>query len=202
MPWKNLKFEAVLFDLDGTLIDSMPLHNQAWIEVLSELGHVMTDEILTQYMGIPNAQAVRIFNERFGWKLDPAEVTHLKESRFLKKLKDVKLIEATVLAAKENFGKVPMAIVTGSAKKPAEELIQMLDIEKYFSLMITAEDTLKHKPDPEPFLAAAKKLGVDPKKCLVFEDGEMGIQAAHSAGMSVIKVERDTVAPFFKLRAL
>lgn len=202
MPWKNINYDALLFDLDGTLIDSMPLHNQAWIEVLSEKGLVMTNDILNEYMGIPNMQTVEIFNKRFGWNLDPGQITTLKENSFLEKLKHVKVIEVTVQAAKENFGKVPMAIVTGSAKKPALELIKMLDIEKYFPLMITSEDTLKHKPDPEPFLLAAKKLNVDPKKCLVFEDGAMGIQAANAAGMKVIKVVLDAAGPLFQLQPL
>ena len=196
---KDLNCDALLFDLDGTLIDSMPLHNQAWIEILADQGQVMTNDILTEYMGIPNFKTVQIFNERFGWNLDPQLITDLKEVRFLEKLKHVKIIEVTVQVARENFGKKPMAIVTGSVKQPAMELIKMLDIEKYFSVVVTAEDTLQHKPDPDPFLLAAQKLNVDPKKCLVFEDGEIGIQAAYAAGMKVIKVVRDEAEPYFKL---
>ncbi len=196
---KNLNCDALLFDLDGTLIDSMPLHNEAWIEILAEHKRVMTDEILTEYMGIPNFKTVQIFNERFGWDLDPQLITNLKEDRFLEKLKHVKIIEVTVQVARENFGKIPMAIVTGSVKTPAIELLKMLDIEKYFSVVVTAEDTQKHKPDPEPFLLAARKLGVDAKKCLVFEDGAIGIQAAYAAGMKVIKVVRGESADGFSL---
>lgn len=197
-----LNFEALLFDLDGTLIDSMPLHNEAWIEILSEHNCIVTNEILTEYMGIPNFKTVQIFNDRFGWNLDPQLITHQKEARFLKKLKHVEIIDVTVQIARENFGKIPMAIVTGSAQQPAIELIKMLKIEKYFSVIVTAEDTLKHKPDPDPFLLAARKLGVDAKKCLVFEDGAIGIQAAYAAKMKVIKVVRDETVGNFSLVAL
>lgn len=201
MPLKNLSYDALLFDLDGTLIDSMPLHNEAWIEVLSEYGHTMTSEILTEYMGIPNFKTVQIFNERFGWSLDPQQITNQKEARFLEKLKHVKAIDVTVQVAHENFGRVPMAIVTGSAQALALELIRLLDIEKYFSVVITAEDTKLHKPDPEPFLLAAQKLKVQPHNCVVFEDGAIGIQAAFKANMKVVKVVRDPQPPFFRFEA-
>ncbi|MGZ3690726.1 MAG: HAD family hydrolase [Pseudobdellovibrio sp.] len=198
MPWRDLKFKALLFDLDGTLIDSMPLHNRAWKEILADHGCVMTDEILTEYTGVPNRKTVEIFNKRFGWKLNPEHIADLKETRFLQILKDIKTIKITVDVARENFGKVPMAIVTGSVKAPAIELIKLLDIEKYFSVVVTAEDTKNHKPDPEPFLLAARKLGVEPQKCLVFEDGALGIQGAHAAGMKVIKVVADPTTSSFR----
>jgi beta-phosphoglucomutase-like phosphatase (HAD superfamily) len=182
------EFEAILFDLDGTLIDSMPLHNEAWIEVLSENGFSISEVVLTEYTGVPNFKTVQIFNERFGWSLDPAKIALQKEDRFLEKLKGVKTIDVVVQVAKDHFGKIPMAIVTGSVKTPALKLIKMLDIEKYFTVVITAEDTKNHKPDPEPFLLGAERLGVNSDRCLVFEDGELGIQAAKAALMKVIKV--------------
>ena len=129
MPWKNLNFDALLFDLDGTLVDSMPLHNEAWIEVLSENGHVMTKEVLSEYMGIPNFKTVQIFNERFGWQLDPQLIANLKEERFLEKLKSVKIIEATVLVARKNFGKIPMAIAAREDLKYGKIDTEMPDIK-------------------------------------------------------------------------
>lgn len=188
MPWKNIKYKAILFDLDGTLIDSMTLHNQTWIEVLSKYNCSMTPEILTEYTGVPNFKTVQIFNERFHWKLDPQKITNEKEAAFLKKLPHVQAIDLVIEVVKQNLNKVPMAVVTGSAKEPAIKILKNLNLEKYFASIITAADTQKHKPDPEPFLLGAEKLKVKPKDCLVFEDGALGIKAAHAAGMRVIKV--------------
>ncbi len=196
-------FKAILFDLDGTLIDSMPLHNQAWIEVLSKHGCKITEDTLHKYTGIPNFQTVEIFNQLFGWHLDPFQIKNEKESNFLEKLKFVKVIDSVVEIANQNFEKIPMGIVTGSAPEPAFELIKKLDIQKYFSSIVTAADTDKHKPSPEPFLLGASQLEVDPKGCLVFEDGILGIQAAQAAGMKVIQVKSDTQAlSGFKLISL
>lgn len=195
---KNINTEsysALLFDLDGTLADTMPLHNQAWIETLQDYGCPMTNEILSEYAGIPNAETVEIFNRRFQWRLDPVTIAETKETRAIEKLKAVLpqdlRIESTIEIASQYFGKKPMAVVSGGSRSLVELVLQKLMIRKYFSVLVCAESTTKHKPNPEPFLFAARELNVAPNQCLVFEDGQAGIQSAQSCGMSVILVGPD-----------
>jgi HAD superfamily hydrolase (TIGR01509 family) len=185
------RYSALLFDLDGTLANSMGLHNEAWIGTLRDRGHHITSEILQEYAGIQNPKTVSLFNQRFGWGLDAASVIADKEARFLKTLEQVKPIEAVLKIALDNFEKRPLAIVS--------QTLRTLGIANLFPVLVCAEDTEKGKPHPDPFLKAAELLNVDPKKCIVFEDGEAGIRGARAAGMGVVKVG---LAPHFRLDLL
>lgn len=181
-------YEALLFDLDGTLANSMPLHNEAWIGTLRDRGHHITAEVLQEYAGIQNPRTIELFNERFSWKLDADSVIAEKEARFLRNLALVKPIEAVLKIAHENFGKKKLAIVSGGHKELVKQILRTLKIERLFPVMVCAEDTVRGKPHPDPFLQAAIRLRVRAEQCLVFEDGEAGIQGAKAAGMGVVRV--------------
>jgi len=188
---KNLQIEhydALLFDLDGTLADTMPLHNQAWISALKDLGYPMTPEILFEYAGVSTFKTAEIFNERFGWELNPQSFASEKDNRFLQNIHLVRPIEGVLKIAKQNFQRKPMAIVSGGSRLMIESILNTLQIGDLFPIRICAEDTLHGKPHPEPFLSAARLLKVKPEKCLVFEDGEPGIQGAKLSAMGVVKV--------------
>lgn len=185
-------FAALLFDLDGTLADTMPLHNQAWIETLQEYGYPMTAEILMEYAGVSNVKTVEIFNKRFNWNLNPQEIAHKKESNVTEKLKELsEPVAATFAIVKKYSGKKPMAIVSGGAKVQVENILRRLNLLQYFSVLITAESTERGKPFPDPFLMAAEKLNVSPKDCVVFEDGAAGIKAAQACEMKIVFVGTD-----------
>lgn len=194
-------FSAFLFDLDGTLANTMPLHNQAWIETLQGFGCQMTNEILLEYAGISNTKTVEIFNQRFQWSLDPEKVAQKKEALAIERLGAVMVgdlrIESTMEIIKKYFGKKPMAIVSGGARHLVEMVLDRLLIRECFSVLVCAESTSKGKPNPDPFLLAAHELNVDSVNCLVFEDGQAGIIGAQSCGMKVVLVEPD-----FKLKVL
>ncbi len=182
------QFAALIFDLDGTLIDSMPLHNEAWIKTLRSHGHVLDERILYELAGIPTFETVNILNKRFSWNLDPATVTHQKESYYLSHLEEVKPNKDVVQIAKEHFRLKPMAIVTGGLRDKVKRVLESLNLNHLFDIIVCSEDTLSAKPSPEPFLFAASKLKQDPLECLVFEDGEAGMIGAKAAGMSVVKI--------------
>ncbi len=182
------QFEAFLFDLDGTLADSLGLHNRAWIQTLGDLGNHMTEEILNEYTGIPNTKTVEIFNQRFGWNLDAKAVAHAKESRFFMDFDQMPAIEPVVSIAKAFHRKKPLAVVSGGSRNVVHRILGNLNIEGLFQAIVCAEDTFHGKPSPDPFLRAANLLQIEPKKCLVFEDGAAGIQGAQACGMGVIKV--------------
>jgi HAD superfamily hydrolase (TIGR01509 family) len=183
-------FDALIFDLDGTLADSMSLHNQAWIDTLSTFGCQMTAQILNEYAGIPNPETVRLFNERFDWKLDPIQVAELKEVTFLKKVHLIRPIEPVLDIVRKHDQKKPMAIVTGGNRPLVKVIVETLKIERFFETIVCAEDAPRAKPYPDPFLLAARRLDVRPERCIVFEDGNAGIEAAKAAKMAVIKVEK------------
>ncbi|MGK5082917.1 HAD family phosphatase [Bdellovibrionota bacterium FG-1] len=182
------RFDALLFDLDGTLADSMEIHNQAWIATLQELGYPMTHAILQEYAGIPNPKTTELFNERFGWSLDPHTISIDKESRFLKNVQRVRPIHEVLEIARKHHLTKAMAIVSGGSKDLVRRILAALQIEDLFPVRICAEDTPRGKPHPDPFLFAAHLLKVSPEKCLVFEDGEAGIQGAKEAGMGIVHV--------------
>lgn len=197
---KHLKidsFSALLFDLDGTLADTMPLHNKAWIETLKDHGYEMTYEILSEYAGVPTFKTVELFNERFNWNLEPHTILKHKEEKAAEGMKSVTTIHSTLEVVKHYHGVKPMAIVSGGMRVNVEALLRKLNLHDYFSVFVGADSTEKGKPHPDPFLLAAKLLNVDPKKCLVFEDGMAGIKGAQSCGMSVVHV-----GPDFSLKAL
>ena len=191
---KNLQldqFDAFLFDLDGTLVDSMELHNNAWITALAELGYQMTHEILHSYAGVPTLKTAQIFNEKFGWNLDAEAFALEKESRFLEKISQVKPILEVIEIVHQYLGKKPMAIVSGGVREVVFGVLSAIDLHHAFPIKICAEDTTRGKPFPDPFLKAAELLGISPERCLVFEDGEAGIKAAQASGMGVVKVVSD-----------
>lgn len=185
-------FAALLFDLDGTLIDSMPLHNRAWLETLAEAGHELDERVLRELAGVPTIQTVAIFNERFGWNLDPLNLARKKEDAYLRNLHLVRPVDEVVRVARDHFGRIPLALVTGGSRGYVEMALGLQGLAGLFAATVCAEDTLTHKPSPEPFLRAARILDVDPRACLVFEDGEAGIRGARAAGMRIVKVSIQT----------
>lgn len=169
----------------------MPLHNQAWIETLKELGCAMTSDILFEYAGMNNNKIVEIFNQRFKWNLEATSVVKKKENRFLQSIHQVTIIDPVVAIVKAYAGIKPMAIVSGGAAEMVRTILNKLNLDSYFPVKVCAGDTLRGKPFADPFLYAAQQLHVAPEKCLVFEDGDAGIAGAQLASMSIIKVQAD-----------
>lgn len=197
---KNLamdQFSALIFDLDGTLVDSMTLHNQIWQELIRSFGFELSEKVLHELAGVPNVKTVEEFNRRFAWNLNPEQVSSKKEEMVLQQLHRMTPIESTLKIAWDHWQKKPMAVVSGGSRSLVESTLRSLNIISLFPVIVTAESTSRGKPHPDPFLLAAKQLNQAPEKCLVFEDGSAGITAAQACGMSVVKVKSD-----FSLEAL
>jgi beta-phosphoglucomutase family hydrolase len=184
------EFEAYLFDLDGTVADSMPLHFRAWNKIISEEGGHFPEELFYAWGGVPLHRIVHQLNERCGLEMIVEDVVRRKETMYLEMLHTVQPIASVVRVMEAQHGKVPFAIVSGSPHHSIESTLRHLGLRDRFELIVGAEDYTHGKPDPEPFLTAAKKLNVAPEKCLVFEDADAGIQAATAAGMKWVRVER------------
>ncbi len=183
-------FDAYLFDLDGTVADSMPLHFRAWTRAITEAGGQFPEELFYAWGGVPIQRIVELLNERYSVNMPVAETAHRKEALYVELLPEL-LPMASVMEVMDRMqGKVPFAIVSGSPRSSVESTLRKLGLSDRFVLLIGAEDYTHGKPDPEPFLLAARKLGVAPERCLVFEDAEGGIKAAEAAGMQWVRVGR------------
>lgn len=194
-------FDALLFDLDGTIAHSMPIHNQAWIDGLVELlgdrAKIITHDMLNGFAGISTLKTIEIFNERYGFNLDPQSFSHTKEQNFLNRLHEVTIIK-NVYDVIKLYSSKPMAIVSGGPRNNVQKMLKHLQVENYFPCLVCAEDTILGKPHPDPFLKASELLNVQPSKCLVFEDGEAGIIGAQKAKMSVVKVHFDQTLEYLE----
>jgi len=177
------KAKALIFDLDGTLVDSMPLHFEAWKEVCLMKGLKFSEDEFYSLAGVPSDRIFEIINERHGTDFNPQADSKLKEETYLKKIDKLKPVQPVLDLAKAHHGKMPMSIGTGSPGQHSWEAVKVLGLDKYFEILISKNDVQKGKPDPETFLKCAKAMNMEPQFCQVFEDGDPGLQAAKTAGM-------------------
>lgn len=183
-------FEAVIFDCDGTLVDSMPAHFDAWCDALSlhGAGGVFKEDVFFAMGGRPTRDIVVELNDEYDLRLDPEAVAFAKREAFLKRLKSVKLIDEVAAFAESLRGKVPMAIASGGSRMVVEKTLRIVGISDWFDEVVTADDVSEGKPAPDIFLHAARLLGVCATKCLALEDAPSGILAAQRAGMQVLAI--------------
>jgi len=177
------KARALIFDLDGTIADTMPVHFLAYKEILRDYGIEFTPELFATLAGIPAVQTIQKLNEMFGTEMDSEKTGHLKEQVYEQMMHKMKPVEPVVNLVKKYYGEMPMSVGTGGYKKLAWKSLKILELDKYFDILISSEDVTHPKPHPETFLKCAEKMGVLPQHCHVFEDGELGMQAARAAGM-------------------
>jgi beta-phosphoglucomutase family hydrolase len=191
---------ALIFDCDGTLADTMPVHFRAWQAVLTTVGIPFGETRFYQLGGVPTAKIVRILSDETGVPLTDEQVdhlTHAKESRFLELLDHVTPIQPVVTVAERHRGVLPMAVASGGYREVIAKTVRFIGITDWFDAMVCAEDTQRHKPEPDVFLEAARRLGVpEPTRCVVFEDTDIGLEAARRAGMLGVDV-RNWLPPRF-----
>jgi HAD superfamily hydrolase (TIGR01509 family) len=181
-------FEAYLFDCDGTIVDSMPLHYIAWKTALAEWNCVFDEQLFYAWGGTPVAEIISLLNERQGLSMSVEDVSSRKENVYLELLPQLKAIPEVVEHMEAQHGRIPFAVVSGSTRESVTASLLSVKLLDRFDTLVCAGDYEKSKPDPEAFLLAAGKLGVLPETCLVFEDTDMGIQAANAAGMASVKI--------------
>ncbi|MFH1496301.1 MAG: HAD-IA family hydrolase [Verrucomicrobiota bacterium] len=186
-------FAGYIFDLDGTLINTMPLHYRAWDRALREehgLGETLDEDLFYSLGGVPTVRVAELIGLHYGLKLEPLAVEHTKERMFLELLEAVDQIEPVVAFARKAARTHPVAIATGGMPEIALPAIKAAGLDGLFSIVVTPRDVApgRGKPAPDMFLLAAEKMGVPADRCLVFEDAEPGVQAALAAGMRVVRV--------------
>ena len=181
-------FAAYLFDCDGTIADSMPLHYLAWKQALSEWNCDFDEGLFYAWGGMPIVEFIAALNQQRGLNMPVETVAHRKESLYFELLPQLKAVPEVLEHIEAMHGQIPFAVVSGSTRDSVAASLTTLNLLDRFDTLVCAGDYAKGKPDPEAFLLAARRLGVEPASCLVFEDTEMGIQAATSAGMASVKI--------------
>lgn len=181
-------FGAYLFDCDGTIADSMPLHYIAWKKALGEWGCEFAEKLFYEWGGMPIVEIVATLNEQRGLKMPVEAVARRKESLYFELLPHLKAVPEVLEHIEEKYGQIPFAVVSGSQADSVTASLSTLQLLDRFDTLVCAGDYKKSKPDPEGFLLAASRLGVPPESCLVFEDTDMGIQAATAAGMASVRI--------------
>lgn len=181
-------YEALIFDCDGTLTDSMPLHFVAWSRALSRYGVQFPEERFYALGGMPSKQIVSLLAAEHGVEVDAHTAAQEKESLFTDLLQHLAPIHEVIEVAKHFRGQIPMAVASGGYRHIIHQQLEQIGIIDLFQTIVTAEDTTRHKPDPDVFLLAAERMGVRPEACLVYEDSSLGIQAADAAGMDHIDI--------------
>ena len=181
-------FKAYLFDCDGTSVDSMPLHYVAWKTVLADWGCEFDEKLFYSWGGMPVREIVAALNKQQGLAMPAEEVARRKEGMYYKILPELKAVPEVLEEIHRMHGAVPFAVVSGSTRESVVKSLEALGILDLFETLVCAGDYARSKPAPDPFLLAAERLGVEPKDCLVFEDADIGIQAATAAGMPSVRI--------------
>ena len=181
-------FRAYLFDCDGTIADSMPLHYNAWKAVLADWNCDYPEEVFYSWGGKPVRKIIADLNMMNGLKMPVEDVAMRKESLYLAQLPQLKAIPEVLECIEAEHGRIPFAVVSGSTRDSVVGSLSVLGLLDKFDIIVSADDYKHGKPAPDGYLLAAARRGVAPADCLVFEDTEMGVEAATAAGMASVKV--------------
>jgi beta-phosphoglucomutase family hydrolase len=177
--------KGLIFDLDGTLADTMPYHFEGWKKACDKYGAQIDTDFLRLHTGSPGwIIASEIIKKcKLEGKVTIDQIVEEKLDQFSKVQHNVKAIEPVAEIVRKYYGKLPMAVGTGGHREAVERTLEITGLRKYFDIIVTANDVDNFKPHPETFLKCAELMNIDPAHIEVFEDGDLGLDAARMAGM-------------------
>lgn len=186
-------YTAFLYDCDGTLADNMQAHKDSYVKVAALRGLTMDPAIIDEFAGLPTVLVVDEINKRYGTDFVPIEFATEKSRLFIEEyIEHTKPIDFVVNHLKEHAGKVRIGVVSGGSRRTVQKTLTVLGILDLVEILVCAGETEHGKPYPDPFLKAAADLGVTPEQCIVFEDGDAGVQSAIAAGMKWVRIDKVT----------
>jgi len=185
-------FAAYIFDCDGTLVDSMPIHYVCWVDALRKNGatYSFTEDEFYYYAGVPEKDTVIILNKQHGTNIDPDAVVATKAEMFVQRIPEIQTVRPVADYARSLHGNAPISVASGSEAPIVRACLKATNLFDLFPIIITPENVKRGKPSPDMFLLAAEQMGVAPADCLVFEDGRSGLEAAKAAGMEAVFIPR------------
>jgi beta-phosphoglucomutase family hydrolase len=182
--------KGLIFDCDGTVADTMPLHYKAWVAALGEHGVEFPEALFYEMAGIPTPKIIEVLNDRHAHQMPVDETARHKDELFEHMIPLVTAIAPVVEVVRRYSGKLPMAVATGGARGVVTKTLTALNLTEYFQTLVTADDVKHGKPAPDIFLEAARRIGIPPDQCCGFEDADLGLQAIHAAGMLAIDIRK------------
>jgi beta-phosphoglucomutase family hydrolase len=180
--------KGLVFDCDGTLADTMPMHWRAWQMITLRHEIHFPEDRFYALGGVPSRDILKMLAEEQQRPLDHIAVAHEKENAYLPMMTEVQPIHAVVEIAKANYGKIRMAVASGGTQPIIVQVLEHLKIRHLFNAVVTSEMVQNQKPAPDIFLEAARRIGVEPQFCRAYEDTDLGLQAIRSAGMDAVDV--------------
>lgn len=182
--------KGLIFDCDGTLADTMPLHWRAWQMITQRHGLHFHEDRFYSLGGVPSRDILKILADEQGRSLDHIAIAHEKEEAYLPFMAQVEPIHGVVEIAKEHHGKIPMAVASGGTQRVICQVLEHLRIRHLFDAVVTSEMVKNQKPAPDIFLEAARRIGVPAQFCRAYEDTDLGLQAIRAAGMEAVDVRK------------
>lgn len=179
---------GLIFDCDGTIADTMPLHYRAWVAALAEHAADFPEALFYECAGMPTWRIIELLNQRHGYSIPIEAATARKEALFVELLPQVVGIEPVLQIVREQQGRLPMAVATGGTRAVCLKTLTSLGLANLFQSIVTADDVEHGKPAPDIFLEAARRIGVPPAACMAFEDADLGLESARAAGMLAVDV--------------
>ena len=186
----NPVFQGIIFDCDGTLADTMPLHWRAWQVITARHQIHLPQDRFYALGGVPSRDILKMLSQEQGIALDHLAVAREKEAEYLPLIAQVEPINTVVGVARANYGKIPLAVASGGTRRIIEQVLEHLGIRNLFNAIVTSEDVVNQKPAPDIFLEAARRINVPPERCRAYEDTDLGMQAIRAAGMEAVDVRK------------
>ena len=183
-----MKPEGLIFDCDGTIVDTMPIHYAAWCSTTAKHGLVFSEERFYALGGVSPFKVLQMLSEEQGVEIDSDAVTYQKEAKYMELIGNAKEIPEVMQIVRDNHGKLPMAVASGGTHETVEGILQQCGIRHYFDAIVTSQDVDNPNPAPDTFLEAARRINVAPEKCRAYEDADMGMKAILAAGMEAVDV--------------
>jgi beta-phosphoglucomutase-like phosphatase (HAD superfamily) len=181
-------YSALIFDCDGTLADTLPVHFQTWSTSLKAVGADISKEWYYQYCGTSAKEMLQLLKDLFGYEFDSESVIASRQKHYRTLIHMIKEIQAIAEIVRTHYGKVPIAVASGGERSVLEATLDSIKFRNFFDTIVSIDDVERGKPEPDIFLLASQRLGVAPEDCIVYEDSDGGLEAARRAGMRSIDV--------------